>query len=226
RTGPGMPKELVLKWEKPASPTPSWLDDRMDANEREERIRKTLLDRIEINMKEAPFSNVIEFIGTTTDILFIIDNKALDEESITPDEPVTISRKDTKVRDVLIQILEPLQLTYIVELEAIRITSKKTSANEIRYYDLSYIFSDNALISELTISIEAMVYPDQWQSAGGNSSWVTVGSMLVISAPQETQTKIERMLRAISKQSFANLKPRVFLDKPASKPAENEKGKM
>jgi len=221
--GPGMLKELVLKWEKPASTTPSWLDDRMDANEREERIRKTLLDRIEINMKEASLSSVMEFIGATTDILFIIDNMALDEENITPDEPVTIRRKDTKICDVLVQILEPLQLTYIVELEAIRITSKKTSANEIRYYDLSYIFSDNALVSELTISIEAMVYPDQWQSVGGNSSWVTVGSMLVISAPQETQTKIERLLRAISKQSSANLKPRVFLDKPASKPAENEK---
>ena len=46
---------------------------------------------------------------------------------------------------------------------------------------------------------------------------------IVICAPQDTQIKIERMLRAIGKQSLANLKPRVFLDKSASKPAENEK---
>ena len=222
-SGVNMPKEQVVKWERPTSPAPLWVDGKMDANEREDKIQRTLNDRIEINMKDVPLSSVIEFIGTTTDMPFFIDVQALDEENITPDEPVSITRKDTKVCDVLTQILEPLQLTYRVDLEAVFITSKKTSANAIRYYDLSYILSDNAIVSELTTSIEAMVDPDQWVSAGGNSSWVTVGSMLVISAPQNTHIKIERMLRAISKQSPANLKPRVFLDKPASKPADSEK---
>ncbi len=218
-----MPKELVVQWEKPTSPAPSWVNDSADENEREDLIRRSLNDRIDINRNEASLSSVVAFISDATGITFIIDARALEEENTTPDQPVTITRKDTKVRDVLTQILEPLQLTYIVELEAIRITSKKTSANAIHYYDLSYIFSNNALVSELTTSIEAMVDPDQWTSAGGTSSWVTVGSMLVISTPQNTQIKIERMLRAIGKQSPANLKPRVFLDKPASKPAESEK---
>ncbi len=47
--------------------------------------------------------------------------------------------------------------------------------------------------------------------------------MLVVKTDEQEHLAIERILRAISKQSPANLKPRVFLDKPESKPAENEK---
>ncbi len=165
----------------------------------------------------------LRFFETTYDIPIVIDNKALDDENITPDEPITLARKEAKVRDILMQILEPLQLTYLIEREAIFITSKKISANQIRYYDLSFIFPDNGLTSELMTSIEMMVAPDQWMNAGGTSSMVTVGSMLVISAPEETQLAIEVLLREIGKQTPANLKPRVFLDRPASKPAEIEK---
>ncbi len=52
---------------------------------------------------------------------------------------------------------------------------------------------------------------------------MNVGSMLVVRSDEEGHLAVERMLRAIGKQSTANLKPRVFLDKPASKPTESEK---
>lgn len=221
--GVNAPKELVIKWEKPTAPVPSWLEGGADAKEREDDIRRTLKERMEVDFNGTPLSGVMAFISKTMGIPIFIDDKALEDENFTPDEPITLERKDAKVRDVLMQVLEPLQLTYLIEREAIFITSKKTSANQIRYYDLSYLFPDNGLTSELMTSIEMMVSPDQWQNAGGTSSMVTVGSMLVISAPEETQLAIEVMLREIAKQTPANLKPRVFLDRPASKPAESEK---
>ena len=217
------PKELVIKWEKPTAPVPPWLEGGADAKEREDDIRRVLKSRMEIDFNATPLSGVMAFISKTMGIPVFIDDKALEDENITPDEPITIARKDAKVRDVLMQILEPLQLTYAIEREAIFITSNKTSANQVRYYDLSYLFPDNGLTSELMTSIEMMVSPDQWMNAGGTSSMVTVGSMLVISAPEETHLAIEVMLREIGKQTPANLKPRVFLDRPTSKPAESEK---
>ncbi len=221
--GVNAPKELVIKWEKPTAPVPTWLEGGADTKEREDDIRRVLKSRMEIEFNAAPLSAVMVFISKTMGTPIFIDDKALEDENITPDEPITIARKDAKVRDVLMQILEPLQLTYLIEREAIFITSKKTSANQIRYYDLSYLFPDNGLTQELMTSIEMMVSPDQWMNAGGTSSMVTVGSMLVIAAPEETHLAIEVMLREIGKQTPANLKPRVFLDRPASKPAESEK---
>ena len=102
-------------------------------------------------------------------------------------------------------------------------TTRRSSANNTKCYDLSYILPDNSLITELLGSIETMVKSHEWQSVGGNSSMTTVGSMLLINAPDDTHLELASLLRAISKQSPANLKPRVFLDMPASKPAEGEK---
>ncbi len=226
---PGMPantqppKELVIPWQKPSTPAPDWLDSKADANQREEKIRSTLNDRMDIELVAAPIHTVMAFISTKMEIPIILDEKALEDESITTDEPITIKREGTKVRDVLMQILDPLQLTYKIDLEAVMITSRKSYANKVRFYDLSYIFPDNSLIRELVTAIESMVAPSDWQSAGGNSSLTTVGCMLLINAPEETHLATEHLLRAISKQAPANLKPRVFLDRTINKPADNEK---
>ena len=219
-----MPKEVVIKWEKPAGPPPSWLDAKASANDREVAIRSKLNERMDIDNDATPLVSVMAFIASQLEVAVVIDEKALEEESITLDEPVTIHRKDAMVRHILNQVLEPLQLTYRIDLEAVFITSKKTSANEMGFYDLSCIFPDNGLTTELISGIEAMVSPDNWMAAGGNSSMRTVGSMLVISAPYETHLAVERFLQGVSKQPAANFKPRVFIEKPETKPAEGGKG--
>ena len=221
--GATMQKEIVFKWEKPSGPPPSWLDQAVGANEKEETIRSSLNDRMDINLMDTPLSEVIEFIGNQLNVPFFIDDKALEAENITPDEPITIKRKDAKVRHILTQVLEPLQLTYRVELEAVFITSQKSSANEFCFYDLSSIFPDNGLIMELLSGIQNMIAPDSWVDAGGTSSMRTIGSILVISAPNETHLVVERFLQEVSKQPVANLKPRTFVDKPEIKSTESEK---
>ena len=227
---PRFQKEQVIAWEKPTAPMPAWLDGKFDNNELEEGIRRTLNERLDIEFNLTPLSQIVAFISERANIPIILDEKALEEESITPEEPITIKREGVKVRNALLQILEPLQLTYKIELEGVMITSKKSSANIIRYYDLSYLFPNSGLIQELIMAIETMVEPSNWQEAGGTSSITTVGSMLLVSAPEETQLEVERLLRNISKQQPANMKPRVFQEKQTNKPegtdnkqAENDK---
>jgi hypothetical protein len=157
------------------------------------------------------------------DIAIIIDDKSLEAENITPDEPITFKRSDARVRDILVQVLEPLQLTYRIHLEAVIITSKKTSANEMRFYDLSAFLPDNSLITDVITGLESMVDPDSWMNSGGTSAMRTVGSMLVVSAPYETHLEIERFLQEVSKQSVTNMKPRAFVERSATKTAESEK---
>lgn len=223
--GVNKPKELVVQWEKPTSPAPSWLDRAEDAStlEEEEKIRLALNKRIEINFNAQPLRNVVKFLEASLEIPFFIDVKVLEDENITPDEPITLNRPPMRVRDSLTMILEPLGLKYVIGRESVIITSDKLAWKAIRFYDLSYILSDNGLATEIVALIEAMISPDKWTNAGGTDSIMNVGSMLVVRSDEEGHLAIERMLRAIGKQSPANLKPRVFLDKPASKPAESEK---
>jgi hypothetical protein len=222
-SGGSMPKEIVIPWEKPSGGLPSWLDSKNSTNTREETIRSKLNDRMDIDKNASPLSAVMEFIADHLEIPIVIDDRALEEENITPDEPIIIKRKDAKARDILVQVLEPLQLTYRIDLEAVFITSKKTSANEIRFYDLSNFLPDNSLISDLLSGIQNMIAPDSWIDAGGTSAMRTVGSMLVVSAPHETHLHIERFLQEVSKQPVGNMKPRAFAERTVTKPAETEK---
>ena len=221
---PGLngPKEVVIKWEKHPGPPPAWLDSKLNDNEKEAEIRKKLGMRLDVEFNAMPLSSVVAFMRKSTEVDFLIDDKALEAENITPDEPITFERKGAKLRDIMVQVLEPLQLTYVIEMESIRITSQKTSANAMRFYDLSAILPDNGITSELIAGIENMVKPDSWIDAGGTSTLRTIGSMLVVSAPNETQLEIERFLQEISKQPTANLKPRVFIEKATAK-TETEK---
>ena len=224
--GVNMRKELVVPWEKPTSPEPSWLDRAEDALrvEEEEKIRRALNQRVDVNFNAQPLSGVVKFFEQTIEIPFMIDVKALEEENITPDEQITLHRiPPTRIRDTLTMILAPLGLKYVIGRETVIITSEKASGETIRFYDLSYILSDNGLTTEIIALIEGVISPDHWQNAGGVNSIRNVGSMLVVKTDEEGQFEIERMLRAIGKQSPANLKPRVFLDKPVGKPAESEK---
>jgi hypothetical protein len=219
----GLPaKELIIQnWEKPTAPVPDWLaiGSGVEPNEREEAIRRAFDQRIDVDFNRTPLSDVLHSIGEKLSIPVIIDAKGLEEENLTPEEPITIDRKDARVRDILRQVLQPLYLTVKVDLEAFVVTNKKNSANEIRFYDLSYILPDNGVTIELIKAIETTIEPDMWASAGGTSTISTVGSVLIVNAPQDTQDGIENLLRGIGRQNVINLKPMLFKDKPVVKPA-------
>ena len=112
----------------------------------ERKIYRALNERGDVNFNAQALSGVMKYFETTYDIPIVIDNKALDEENVTPDEPVTLNLPPVTFRSALKLILEPLQLTYVIEDEVMRITSKKTSANVVRVYP----------VGDLVVPIQSM----------------------------------------------------------------------
>jgi len=108
--------------------------DLSGGKESERKIYRALNERSEITFNGTPLSGVIKFFRETYNIPIVIDDKALEEENITPDEPITLELPAVSFRSALKLILEPLQLTYVIEDEVMRITGKKTSANVVRVY--------------------------------------------------------------------------------------------
>ena len=108
--------------------------DLSGGKESERKIYRALNERSEISFNGTPLSGVVKFFRDTYNIPIVIDDKALEEENITPDEPITLELPAVSFRSALKLILEPLQLTYVIEDEVMRITSKKTSANVVRVY--------------------------------------------------------------------------------------------
>jgi hypothetical protein len=207
------PKLLVpYEWSKADAEVPGWLDGAADAeaNERESVIRRALDKRIDLSLGKTPLNLFFQTLSEQLGIAILIDEKGLEDETIKPEDPVTADRTDTRARDIIRQVLEPLNLTTVVKGEALLVTNKKNSANINRYYDLSFILPNNTVTNDLIHAIEALITPETWVNAGGTSMMSMVGSVLVVRANEETQEELATFLREISKQDPTNLKPRRF----------------
>jgi len=138
----------------------------------------------------------------------IIDEKALQEELISLDEQITLSlSKEISFRSALKLVLEPLNLTWVIEDEVMRITSKSNSANVLRTYDLSQILPDNSTVLELVSIIERTVAPGSWDAAEGTSTIAVFGSLLVVNCPEDTHEVVEKTLYLLGNQAPQNIKP-------------------
>lgn len=207
------PKLLVpYEWSKANAEVPGWLDGAADAeaNEREADIRRRLDKRIDLSLGKTPLRSFFQTLSDELGIAILIDEKGLEDETITPEDPVMAVRTDTRARDIIRQVLEPLNLTTVVKGEALVVTNKKNSANIIRYYDLSFIFPNNTVTNDLIHAIETLITPETWVNSGGTSMMSMVGSVLVVHANEETQEELATFLREISKQDPTNLRPRRF----------------
>jgi hypothetical protein len=207
------PKLLVpYEWSKADAEVPGWLDGAADAeaHEREAVIRRALDKRIDLSLGKTPLNLFFQTLSEQLGIAILIDEIGLEDETIKPEDPVTADRTDTRARDIIRQVLEPLNLTTVVKGEALVVTNKRISANIIRYYDLSFILPNNTVTNDLIHAIEALITPETWVNAGGTSMMSMVGSVLVVRANEETQEELATFLREIAKQNATNLKPRRF----------------
>ena len=201
-------KELVVEWDKPAS-TPKWLTEHSQPSPAEAKIQMTLDEELDIDFENLSMSRIIKILRGKFDIPISIDINAFEENKVSPDQIVVLPRTRTSVRNLLMLILQPHDLTYVVESNALRLTDFE-GANVVRHYDLSHVLADNALLAELLDAIETAVTPRNWGSGGGTNSISMLGSMMVVKAPDEVQREVQRFLLCISKQASANLRPRSF----------------
>lgn len=113
-----------------------------------------------------PPSSVLKTLSDDHGIEFFIHEKGLEEESVTPEEPISIEHKEVRIKEVLRQVLKSRNLTTKFDGGAILVTHKRRAMVN-RYYDLSFIFPDNTLSDDFFSAIENAVAPEEWISSGG-----------------------------------------------------------
>jgi hypothetical protein len=97
--------------------------DLRKASPAEERIAAQLDTQTEIQFSDTPLTDVVVYLADYHGIPIIIDTDALSAEGIAPDIPITRSLTGVKLRSALKIILQPLQLSYIIEDEVMKITT-------------------------------------------------------------------------------------------------------
>ena len=215
----GKPAEKIVIWERPTTPLPDWLTVEEQFSLEEQRIRQLLDEPIQLDFDGLSLNTIAKVLRGKFKIAICFDEVGLDEAGVNKDAPLKTVRPAAKLSWLFAHVLEPLQLVYQIEHDSIVITSKDRPRNTIRCYDLSYIFPDSGLVSDLMLSIESMVTPDVWVNVGGTSSMSSIGSMLVISAQSETHDGVANLLRLISKQSQVNMESHEIEFMPLNNPS-------
>lgn len=155
---------------------------------------------IKVEFADTPLADAIDYLGKQLDINILLDAKGLADAAVDPAVPVTLSlRKPVSFEATLWLVLEPFDLTFTVQDEVIKITSKE-KADEIlttKVYSVGDLldrgprrgFTDN-LISTITGTIQ----PDSWEDNGGPGSIHRMASTLVIAQKYDVHREIQELI--------------------------------
>ena len=91
---------------------------------RELKIEAALNTETECNFSETPLSQAIKSLADRHDITIFLLEEKMKESAIPMDDPVSLKVKGIALKHVLKLILEPIDLTYMVDRELLKITTR------------------------------------------------------------------------------------------------------
>jgi len=98
-------------------------------NEAEAKIEAALGETAKLDFADQPLAYVVETLAKQHKIPIQVDNKALTNEGIGTDTPVTAHIEGVSLRSALRLVLDQLDLTYVVRNEVLFITTRTEAEN-------------------------------------------------------------------------------------------------
>ncbi|WP_298867293.1 hypothetical protein [uncultured Gimesia sp.] len=140
----------------------------------EKHFQEKLNETIDEEYIDTPLEDVIKHFQESLGLSFVVSRKALDEEGISLEDPITISLPKISNQSALDLILKPLDLTYVVERDFVLITTKYNAQEMLktRVYPVGDYCKtpDDYLALELAIknaSVGKWRYPKTNAGGGG-----------------------------------------------------------
>ena len=96
-------------------------------NPAEREIESKLLKPISLSYKDAPLQTVLDDLQKFSGINIVPDRQALAQESISLDQPLTISLEKISAKSALSLVLKMVNLTWVIESEVLLVTTPSQS---------------------------------------------------------------------------------------------------
>jgi hypothetical protein len=183
----------LIQWDKPQGEKPDWLTRGENALRAREKMRRKLDQEGEFQFDNQPLGAVVSFISDKNQFPIHIDARALADESLTEEDPITIKTKG-RLGSVLQRILYPMGLDYVVHEDHLDITCGKSAPYTVLAYNLAHLASSNREGDRVISTIKKMVHPDTWDDQGGVASCHLIGSVLLVKASEGMHEEIARLL--------------------------------
>jgi hypothetical protein len=164
----------------------------------EEKIIKALHAPTSLEWADFPFEKCIEFLQQQHKINIWLDKQTLRDEGVALDQPVTLKLAGVSLRSILKLLLEPLQLTYVVEDDVLKITTTAKAGEKLltRTYPVRDLWG-HSIPSDLETAIARTIEPDSWaeDQGPGSMTYVRESESLVIRHTCEAHEQILQLLR-------------------------------
>jgi len=225
--------------EEPAAAPSDAAPDQQSPNDNTENLYEPVRDKrtSEIEAKldrsipvvdfvDEPFEDVLKFLSDQSGARIIPDRIKMEQEGISPDEPVTLKLTDTPVRDVLAYVLPDLNFEYFVRAGALIVTSKEkaSTVREVRIYNCRDLLNDyvpppapnastkligvggqSAVVTttpptaaEVLIKVIVSAIPEPWiENEDEGGSISEFNGLLIVSQNYQNHRKIQQLLQMI-----------------------------
>jgi len=136
--------------------------DRKRRSAAEVRIERALLESTEVSFEDNPLEECLNYLEDLHHMEIRIDRRALEDEGVTVDAPVTLNMSGISLKSALDLILEPLALDCLIKNDVLLVTtrSKADKMREVRVYNVSRL--NGITTSELEEIIRSTVAPETW----------------------------------------------------------------
>ncbi len=170
------------------------------------RIERALDKQTTLQFHEVPLDQAVRQIAAQSGIEILIDHKALEDISVPVETPVSLDASGIRLRRALDRLLRPLDLAWVLENEALRVTSVEKAAKALTVFvypvhDLARPgWSRNGKNYQGLIDlIESTIVSESWSNNGG-IGWIgehSASGTLVVSQTRPIHEWITDLLAAL-----------------------------
>jgi type II secretory pathway component GspD/PulD (secretin) len=129
------------------------------------RIEAALPMPNEVNFTDTPLIEALKYLADVHNIPMEIDHRALQDEGVSEEQPVSIQSSNVSFKSVLGMMLEQNNLDYVIRNEVLLITTRSLadSLTEVRVYNVGRL--NGFTLAELEEIIGSTVAPGTWDQS-------------------------------------------------------------
>ena len=161
------------------------------------KLDEALVSSVHLQFAETPLNDVAEYMQDLVGVTVVLDRRGLAKAGIDGRVPISFrTAAEAPFYLSLNRMLHPLGLGWVMEGEAILLTTGEVAATRIStrtYYvgDLAWW----AGTQEIAVMISKTSEPASWSTRGGKGSIRVAGLQVVVTQNQPTHQKIVQLLR-------------------------------
>src|SRR5262249_18103354 len=173
-------------------------------------IKAALQEKIDLSLSDVSLRDAVEQIRRRKDLNLLIDQESVKAAGIDPNTTVVSVKLSGKPLDSALRVLlQPLELTTVIEDEVLKVTTKDKAAQtlDVKLYPIGDLVdpalaacaADDAADSPAALidCITSTVAPASWSCQGGIGnieSYLTDQPLLIVSQTEETHQQLARFM--------------------------------